>query len=69
MNTGNLKNLMCPRCEYEGHFGIRATIWIEAYDDYVLTSETNPELNWDDNSWCVCKNCGYASELKHFKYT
>ena len=65
-NINCLDGLRCPECGSYEPFIIRGVADFEAYDDGVTLAE-DPQIDWYDSSWCHCKNCGYAYQIKSFK--
>jgi hypothetical protein len=65
-NDNVLIGISCPNCKSEGPFDIDCTARFTVWDD-----GTNLEygvLDWEDNSLCSCKNCGFKGKVYNFKY-
>ena len=64
-NTNYLTGMQCPECGSLGPFRIAARVAITAYDDSVEVEPDN-DIEWDDDSGCVCKECGHSGIVSDF---
>lgn len=64
-NENCLEGVMCPKCENTDSFRIFAIAPFEVTDDGADYEEG--DIEWDGNSRCDCKECGYEALLRDFK--
>lgn len=63
VNTKCLDGMKCPKCGYIDSFVISSTCYATWEDD---GSGDYEEIDFDNNSWCLCSECGYSEEVWHF---
>ena len=63
-NTNCLAGMACPECNHYEDFDIVATCVVHVEDDG--TDECR-DFDWDDDSTCTCRLCGFAGEIRLFK--
>lgn len=64
VNTNCLQGMLCPACLSPEPFEIRAITEAVVYDSGV---EDNQGFEWDDESICVCKTCGFGGRVRDFR--
>lgn len=64
MNTNYLKGMKCPDCTSEGPFSVQYSTWVLTYDDGI---KNNHDLDYTDDSSCICPNCDYEGPIHTFK--
>ena len=62
-NQNCLKGLRCPLCGEEEPFQISCTTMVDMWDG---GSEQHYDLEWNDDSAIICKQCGHCGEVKEF---
>lgn len=63
-NINNLVDMCCPECNQNDRFNIAVEAWASVTDD---GTEDFSEVYWDDNSSCVCPDCGFTGKVGDFK--
>ncbi len=63
-NENCLEGMACPKCKGEEPFKIVVTTWMVVYDN---GTDEHEDTEWDDDSPCVCVECGYAGKVKDFQ--
>lgn len=66
MNENCLAGMRCPKraCKSEGPFAIVVAAIAEVHDD---GTEEFSDVEWDDDSYCRCKACGYEGIVADFE--
>jgi Zn ribbon nucleic-acid-binding protein len=64
MNTNILEGVRCPQCGNEDEFRIEALVVCTVTDD---SAEATGDLEWTDESWCLCPRCEHAAKLAEFR--
>lgn len=64
MNTNCLEGIECPYCGSEEPFDIIGTARFRVYDQ---GSDIFWELEWEDNAFCECIECGYMASIAKFR--
>ena len=54
----------CPKCKSSGPFNIEVKGWATISDGEV---DVATELGWNNESRCLCIDCGYSAKLKAFE--
>lgn len=62
-NCNCLAGFCCPQCDNEDQFRISAKTMALVRDDGVLETA---DMEWDDDSTCICPDCGYTAKVKNF---
>jgi hypothetical protein len=63
-NTNCLEGMKCPQCGSYYPFAIKATSVFLVYDS---GTESYSNVEWDDESRCVCDRCDFTGKVKEFK--
>jgi hypothetical protein len=63
-NTNCLEGIRCPKCGQEDEFRIACTMVCTVIDD---GTEKIGDIEWDENSWCLCPRCEKDGKLKDFQ--
>lgn len=65
-NTNSLEGFICPNvdCRQTAKFTITCTTDATVTDDGV---EDHADMEWDDDSTCVCPECGHDGKVKDFQ--
>lgn len=63
-NCNCLEGFSCPKCDNEDQFRISSKTMALVADDGVV--ETG-DMEWDDDSVCICPECGYVATVKDFQ--
>ena len=64
-NTNCLAGIKCPQCGYEDKFRIECHVVMTVTDEG--TEDIAGDVEWQDESWCVCANCERQGELRSFR--
>lgn len=62
-NKNCLEGYRCPKCKSEGPFRIVGTSEFTVWDD---GTEDHSDVQWDDDSTCVCTQCDFGGTLGDF---
>ena len=65
-NQNCLQGMKCPECGSEEPFTISAHCWVDMTDE---GSDEVRDLEWDNDSTCVCGACGHAALVGDFMET
>ena len=65
-NTNCLEGMACPKCGSEGPFRMEMTSIFTIFDDGTDGYE---DTNWDEHSYCNCKECDFEGVVKDFQYS
>lgn len=60
-------SLYCPHCGNKERFVITALHDVIVDGNEEVVEYADHSLEWDDNSLCVCYNCGEPDILRHFR--
>ena len=63
-NENCLAGMACPRCGSLEPFSIAGTALFEVHDD---GTEDYGDVEWDDDSSCECRRCGFWENVRAFK--
>lgn len=63
-NSNCLQGMVCPECGSEGSFDIMVSRVEEVSDDG--TDCGGGDTEWDDRSYCRCRNCGNEGRVRNF---
>ena len=63
-NTNCLAGIKCPQCGNEDRFSIMGTSLFIVTDD---GAEQTGDIEWDENSLCVCYGCYRKGKLSEFQ--
>jgi hypothetical protein len=66
-NKNVLKGMRCPisKCKSEGPFRIEARAIFTVQD--AGTDSEYTDVEWEDNYFCGCVECGYVGQVKDFR--
>jgi hypothetical protein len=65
-NENCLAGIKCPKCGNEDRFFIAAMILAEVTDDGADIAR-NTDMEWDDESYARCPDCGEENALGVFR--
>jgi len=65
-NKNCLEGIECPRCGSQGPFRIACTSMMDVEDDGTGDCE---DIEWDDKSYCECRNCSAYATVRYFRIT
>lgn len=63
-NTNCLKGIRCPKCGQTDKFEIAIRAMAIVTDD---GAEVHGDMEWDDDSTCICVECDHHTPLFYFK--
>jgi hypothetical protein len=63
-NDNCLQGLRCPKCRSTGPYEIAAETMAVMYDSGC---DETTDIQWEDNSSCRCKECGFAGTVLDFE--
>jgi len=63
-NNNCLEGMRCPKCKSHQPFRIAVTATSLVFDD---GTDAFDDVDWDDESWCMCAECKYQGHVKDFK--
>lgn len=63
-NTNCLAGMCCPKCKSLGPFDIVVTAVATVFDS---GTDDVTEVEWDDNSACICRECRHDGSVRDFK--
>jgi len=66
MNTNCLKGMKCPECGSESPFNIVCFVMMDVSDG-GCDGITDGDADWNDDSYCQCRNCLHEGEAGDFK--
>lgn len=66
VNENCLRDMICPNCGQRDKLKITSTIVAEVYDSGTDRDESDCE--WEDNSQCVCPECGKEGTVNDFTF-
>lgn len=67
MNENCLEGIRCPVCGNNSSFKIEARVTCAVTDDGSVVEDGDHE--WDDDSSCVCSNCGESGTVSDFDFS
>lgn len=67
-NDNCLAGMACPNpeCKSAGPFHIDVTMTMIVCDDGTEGTAPQPNLHWEDDSYCMCVECGHAATVGDF---
>lgn len=66
-NSNCLEGIACPACGQEECFRIAIKTTVLVYDDGTEEDNLAGDTEWDDTSYCECRDCGHHGVVKDFK--
>jgi hypothetical protein len=66
-NTNCLAGMKCPKCGALEPFDILAITTVMMFDDGTDPDEPQGDLEWDDESSCLCLACRHTGKVRDFK--
>ena len=63
-NDNYLAGAKCPKCKSSGPFVIGAKCMVIVTDDGL---DDTMDLNWNNETRCLCADCGYSAKFGAFK--
>lgn len=66
-NTNCLAGMKCPKCGALEPFDILAQTTIMMFDDGTNPDEPQGDLEWDNESPCMCLSCRHQGKVRDFK--
>ena len=63
-NENCLEGMSCVQCGSFGPFRIEITA-VGIFEDGGMLDTT--QIEWGDESWCMCPACGYGGKVYRFK--
>ena len=64
-NSNCLKGMRCLGCKSEGPFMIEVPVSVVVNDDGTDWPKSQ-DIQWTDDSPCLCAECDYAGRVRHF---
>ena len=65
-NTNCLRDMRCPKCRDLESFLIACRAMFEVHDDGTEVAK-GATVEWENDSTCVCKGCGFVGVVGDFK--
>ena len=59
--------LKCPECEHTDDFCIQVLTWANVDADGNEEVDTWDDMEWNDESVCICKNCQHMAKVGAFR--
>lgn len=68
MNENCLKDIMCPHCGNTENFKIKVSVWIEVEDQGTDPMLPEQDIEWEDESFIDCGECGSVGRISEFSH-
>ena len=65
-NENVLEGWACPECGHKESFRIEAKTMVIAYDDGTYPDPKDGDTEWDDASYCECRECNHIGTVGEF---